>query len=614
MAFWPSWKKADQEELKESVPEEDTGKVAIATPTLGEEENLEENGSRNEFSRPSVRTAGPGQRSSFRSFRRQSTSSSQSEQEKKGTFLDAAAMKDKVRQKLIKKRYDVCDFYKEHGVWQAIARNSNFEKLTLTVIVLNAFWIALDTELNTHDLLVTANPVFQFAENMFCAFFSFEWFTRCLSFRRKADGLSDAWFVFDGLMCVLMVLETWLFSAYILIFTNASGGGMGGTGSLLRIARLMRLSRMFRMAKLVRAMPELFVMLKGLFAAARSVFFTLVLLAALLFIFAIVFTQLTARTPLGALFFPTVQESMYFLLLHATLRGPSGMLSTDSKLAVVREMGNFWLMWLFFGFVLLASVLLMNMLIGVLCEVVSAVASTEKEEMLVAYVGVRLTKVMALIDEDGGGTISRDEFMQILDSEEAIEALQEVGVDVIGLVDFADFIFGGDVEQDEDTPEVELTMPEFMEVVLQLRGSNSATVKDIVDLRKFVRTSLQLTEKRLEQLDARSDQALDMISESTGLITELHNTLAADLHAQQAGSFGRQLPMVQGFWHADEVPELRFLSPIPGNTAAVNGEEVQDEVAFIQAGNHGGAELERKGEENGWKGDEAVHYSNNVAG
>ena len=52
-----------------------------------------------------------------------------------------------------------------------------------------------------------------------------------------------------------------------------------------------------------------------------------------------------------------------------------------------------------------------------------------------------------------------------------------VGVDVIGLVDFTDYIFKGDQK---------LTFPDFMEVILQLRGTNNATVKDLVDLRKVV--------------------------------------------------------------------------------------------------------------------------------
>jgi len=52
-----------------------------------------------------------------------------------------------------------------------------------------------------------------------------------------------------------------------------------------------------------------------------------------------------------------------------------------------------------------------------------------------------------------------------------------MGVDVFGLVDLTDFIF-----RDGHA----LDFGEFMELVMQLRGSNQATVKDIVDLRKFI--------------------------------------------------------------------------------------------------------------------------------
>jgi hypothetical protein len=61
-----------------------------------------------------------------------------------------------------------------------------------------------------------------------------------------------------------------------------------------------------------------------------------------------------------------------------------------------------------------------------------------------------------------------------------VRALTEVGVDVIGLVDFADVIF-----EDDD----ELSFGRFMEIVLELRGSNSATVKDIIELRKLLRNT-----------------------------------------------------------------------------------------------------------------------------
>mmetsp|Transcript_99284 Transcript_99284/g.171030 ORF Transcript_99284/g.171030 Transcript_99284/m.171030 type:complete len:138 (+) Transcript_99284:49-462(+) len=62
-----------------------------------------------------------------------------------------------------------------------------------------------------------------------------------------------------------------------------------------------------------------------------------------------------------------------------------------------------------------------------------------------------------------------------------------MGVDVVGLVDFADIIFENDIE---------LSFADFMELVLQLRGSNNCTVKDMVDLRKFVVTELSAAEAR----------------------------------------------------------------------------------------------------------------------
>eukprot|EP00927_Polykrikos_kofoidii_P073253 TRINITY_DN6930_c0_g1_i1.p1 TRINITY_DN6930_c0_g1~~TRINITY_DN6930_c0_g1_i1.p1 ORF type:complete len:761 (+),score=168.37 TRINITY_DN6930_c0_g1_i1:73-2355(+) len=435
------------------------------------------------------------------------------EEKKQGHFVDAAAMKERVRARIAKPKYDVSIYYKDYGVWPVIAKDANFEKATLFVIITNALWIAADTNYNKHELLYQAKPVFQIAENLFCAFFGFEWFVRMMSFRRKLDGLRDAWFVFDGTMVTVMIFETWAFT--LVVINTQQDGAVPGT-QIVRFARIMRLSRMCRMARLLRAMPELFVMIKGLFAAARSVFFTLVLLAVLLLIFAIAFKQLTFNTKLGDDLFPNIGQGMYVLLVHGTL-----LLSADVKAKQIVTEGGPLLEAFFFLFILFAAILLMNMLIGVLCSVVSAVAATEKEEMLVSYVGEKLTKVMALIDEDGGGTISRDEFMQILENEEAIEALQDVGVDVIGLVDFVSFIFGDDKDPEDDasdTMEVELTLPEFMEVILQLRGCNNATVKDVVDLRKFVRTSIYQTSVHLDNIEATNCLCLQRMRENLEML------------------------------------------------------------------------------------------------
>merc|ERR1712187_357589 len=87
------------------------------------------------------------------------------------------------------------------------------------------------------------------------------------------------------------------------------------------------------------------------------------------------------------------------------------------------------------------------------------------------------------VDADGDNHISKEEFAVLLSKRDAIIALKEVGVDVVGLVDF----------------------PDFMEQIMQLRGTNTATVKDIVDLRKLLK-------ERFTKLDDHINESMAMIA------------------------------------------------------------------------------------------------------
>mmetsp|Transcript_28798 Transcript_28798/g.61193 ORF Transcript_28798/g.61193 Transcript_28798/m.61193 type:complete len:641 (+) Transcript_28798:83-2005(+) len=399
-------------------------------------------------------------------------------------FVDADAMKEKVREALTKPQYCVFDFYHTEGLWQLIARHPIFENVTLAVIALNAIWIAVDTDINTEEVLFNAHPVFQIMEQFFCLYFTMEWFIRFKAFKRKRNGLRDGWFTFDSILVFMMVMETWVMNAILTLSGGSGGGGLGGNASILRLFRLLRLSRMARM---LRSMPELMILIKGMVSAMRSVFFVMCLLIIIMYVFAIAFTQLSAETIMGAKYFDSVGMSMYSLLVYGTL--------LDNLAAVCNEIGReSGVCLLLFGFfVLLAALTVMNMLIGVLCEVVSAVASTEKEEMVVTFVTGKLQQILEQLDANCDMQISRDEFMQILANPEAARALEEVGVDPVGVVDFVDFIF--DDQDDEEA--VSLTFGDFMQVVLKLRGSNTATVRDIVDLRKFVYSAVENLTQRL---------------------------------------------------------------------------------------------------------------------
>jgi voltage-gated sodium channel len=408
-------------------------------------------------------------------------------------FWNPEDMKSQVRQSLVKPVYDVSSFYKRIGIWRTLATNCIFENTTLFVISVNAIWIAIDTDGNDASVLLEAKPIYQFAEHFFCTYFSFEWFVRFMAFRKLKFCFRDLWFVFDSALVFMMVSETWVMTVFFVI-VGGSGSVVLGNAAILRLLRLLRLSRLARM---LRSMPELMILIKGMVSAMRSLFFTMCLLFILIYVFAIALKQLASDTFPGERFFPTIPAAMHTLLLHGTfldnlevvcnLLGGK-LVSPDPAM----KPGSPVILLVFFVFVAMAALMVMNMLIGVLCEVVSAVASIEKEEMLVSFVRSRMQAVVQSLDENGDLMISKKEFAQILVSEPALVVLNEIGVDPVGLVDLSDFIF-----DDGDGNELQLSFSDFMEVIMEMRNSQCATVKDIMNLIKIVRGEMRKLEQRL---------------------------------------------------------------------------------------------------------------------
>jgi hypothetical protein len=315
---------------------------------------------------------------------------------KKQVFADEEAMKAKMRQALIRPSYNTMNQYHTSGCCQAIARSSFFENTTFLVIMMNAFWIAVDTDHNEAQLLIDAQPVFQVAENVFCTYFFAELWVRFGAFAKKRDCLRDFWFSFDAILVFSMAVETWVITIIMLAFGPSEGSANLGSFSILRLARLVKMCRMARMARLLRMVPELIVIIRGIGVAFRSVAFFILLTAIIIYVFAVAFTQVSKDSELGKEYFPTVPEAMNRLLLDGMLPLYSVMIK-----AVADE--NVLYVPVIMLYVLLASVTVMNMLIGVLVEVVRTVAATEKEGMTVTHVTQSLYKVMSAFQNGGDG-------------------------------------------------------------------------------------------------------------------------------------------------------------------------------------------------------------------
>lgn len=133
-------------------------------------------------------------------------------------------------------------------------------------------------------------------------------------------------------------------------------------------------------------------------------------------------------------------------------------------------------------FILLGSLTVMNMLLGVLVEAVKTVSTIEQEQMMADFA----RKVLWQLIQDGDNEqeadyhnrmISEKEFRSLLRKPRAMKALQKLGVDASAALDSGKMLF-------EDGQEVSFV--DFMHAMLTLRGSNKTTVKDIVELRKYI--------------------------------------------------------------------------------------------------------------------------------
>lgn len=254
----------------------------------------------------------------------------------------------------------------------------------------------------------------------------------------------------------------------------------------------MRLTRMARLAKLLRAIPEITVLLNGMAVATRTVACTISLMFCIVYVFAIAFVNLCGDGPLAEKYFQDVSSSIHTLLIAGAFPDLEELMRD-----IAAENMLIWIVMVVF--VLLATITVMNMLIGVLVEVVKVSSQVERDALDVKFVrSTIMTEIiragMAESDDPLHVWLTRDDFVTLLQVPNASKSLQGVGIDVVGLIDVLDYIFK------EDAP---LSFPDLMEIVLQLRSSTTTTVRDIVDLRKYITHEVNKLIKILESAETK---------------------------------------------------------------------------------------------------------------
>mmetsp|Transcript_147325 Transcript_147325/g.259787 ORF Transcript_147325/g.259787 Transcript_147325/m.259787 type:complete len:225 (+) Transcript_147325:2-676(+) len=171
------------------------------------------------------------------------------------------------------------------------------------------------------------------------------------------------------------------------------------------------------------------------------------------------------------------------------------------------------------------------MLLAVLVELIGVISVAEKEGMTVGYVSSQFRQVFDNLDVQM--PIVRQEFQNLLVEPAIDKILKNEGVDLIGLIDMIDIIYQ-DLEVEGAGG---VTFEKFIDIILNMRGTNPATVKDVKEqlriIKALIKDSMQhvveevnldfstvkaeLKELKEAQRQALEDQGIDSDEDDFGL-------------------------------------------------------------------------------------------------
>jgi len=362
------------------------------------------------------------------------------------------------------------------GFFGRLASNKKFEGVTMIVILFNAIEIGWDADhkarFESPDNLFEGPVGFAVFETFFAIYFSVEILIRLLGFKRMQMCITDAWFVFDSILVIFMVSE-------ILMMAIMGGGGPLAALSILRLLRLLRITRM---AKLMRLFPELMMIVTGLRAATKAVVWTAILLVIVTYTWAILFVNEYHETGPDdsedtAVFFGTMGKAMFTLLVMGTI--------LDDVTAVTNAMknrGDTVYLLLFIGYIVLNSFTMLNMLVGILVEVVGATAAGEKMRLVEGGVRESIVKIFNEMDEDHSGMISRDEFINMKSSPEVMKALQELDIKEKHFDMFVELLF----QPDDNNVVASLDFDTLLDSICRLRPGTSVSSLDFSAFKQLI--------------------------------------------------------------------------------------------------------------------------------
>jgi len=167
--------------------------------------------------------------------------------------------------------------------------------------------------------------------------------------------------------------------------------------------------------------------------------------------------------------------------------------NTPIVLGILLEQGEFHTtasIAAFLMFIFIAGYTIMNMLVGIICEVVSKVAVNQMEES-----DIKVMKQTILVElkrhDDGDGLIDEDEMNELMADPETVRVLESLNIDVPFLQEIQVMTYR--------EPGVGLPIDQLIDQMLACRCGLKMSVKQMIMQTKLVHWTLENHMKQLEQ-------------------------------------------------------------------------------------------------------------------
>ena len=241
--------------------------------------------------------------------------------------------------------------------------NTCFSYVIITFIALNSLMMGIQADWMVTHVGQQAPVVFDVLEYIFAVIFTWELVMRIFVYNIAFFRMPDwKWNIFDSIVVFLQVFD--------IITTLAVGGNNGGNLNFMRLVRLMRLLRILRLMRVLRFVQELRSMVMSIAASLRSLMWTIILLAFLMYGVGVCLIQMIADKGLEE---PRIMEiapdiKLYYGSLVEALvslfAGITGGIDWNDLLVPLEDQIGPWLAAVFVLYIAFAVLAMMNVVTG----------------------------------------------------------------------------------------------------------------------------------------------------------------------------------------------------------------------------------------------------------